>query len=172
MIDTKNNNKINNTFQKFQKLSISPSPKFQKLDNWLEKEANIFLKEKKQTTYKYPKFKRGQIIKADFGINIGTELSNTHFAIILNKDDTTKNDNVTVLPISSNKGYKRIPLGKILKKALPNTNHYNQNCYAIIPQITTISKKRIFKINTNYTCNNNTLNKVDQNIINYLTHKK
>ena len=160
-----------NTFKKIQNRGI---PKYNNLDKWLEKESFIFNNEVKKYNLNktYPNFKRGQIIKVDFGINLGTELSHTHYAIVLNKDDTTKNDNITVIPITSKKGYKKINLGKILQKAMPKTIKYNLICYAHIAQIKTISKSRIFKTNLNYICDNNILNKIDKAIISYLTINK
>ncbi len=105
----------------------------------------------------------------DFGINVGTELSNTHFAIVLNADDTLSNDNITVIPISSKSGYKRVPLGKILSKVIPTTTRYNLDCYAMITQIKTISKKRVFNRKNQYICDSNILNKLDIAIKEYLT---
>lgn len=161
--------KIDTSCRKYKKVQATGIPKFVKLDEWLEKESNIFENETKPRKRNYPKFKRGQIIKVDFGINIGTELSHTHFAIVLNNDDTINNDNLTVIPITSKKGYKRIPLGKILQKAIPQTEKYNLNCYAILTQITTISKRRIFKTNFKYICEYDILTTIDENIKKYLT---
>ncbi len=167
-------NKIDIACNTFKKVKNSKVDKFNKLDEWLYKESNIFNKEVKHISYikLYPNFKRGQIIRVDFGVNIGTELSYTHFAIVLNSDDSTRNDNITVVPITSKNGYKKIYLGKILKRAMPNTDIYNLNCYAYITQIKTISKSRIFNINFNYICDNNILNKIDNAIISYLTYAK
>lgn len=144
-------------------------PKFNKLGLWLNKESSIFLKECFEKTTNYPKFKRGEIIKIDFGINVGTELSHTHYAIVINSDDTTHNDNITVLPISSKNGYKRIELGEILLKAMPSTKKYNKNCYAMLTQIKTVSKKRIFNDNFRYICCNDILDKIDKELISFLT---
>ena len=166
-------NKIDKACITFKNVNKSKIDKFNKLDTWLYKESNIFNNEvklnKNNFTKHYPKFKRGQIIKVDFGINIGSELSHTHFAIVLNSDDTIKNDNITVIPITSKIGYKKIYLGKILKEAMPKTPTYNLNCYAYITQIKTISKRRKFNINIKYICNNDILNKIDKETINYLT---
>ena len=76
------------------------------------------------------KYKRGQVIKVDFGVNIGSELSHTHFAIVLNSDDSTKNDNITVLPLTSKKGYKRINLGSLIKDI--TSSKYDNNTYGIV----------------------------------------
>lgn len=164
-----NIDKIDIASNNFKKVRSYNIPKFEKIDIWLEKESAIFYKECFNCISFYPKFKRGQIIKVDFGINIGTELSHTHYAIVINSDDTISNDNITVIPISSKNGYKRIPLKKILLKAIPNTHRYNQDCYAVLTQIKTISKKRIFNDKTKYVCDNKVLDKLDKEIIKFLT---
>ena len=121
--------KIDIACKNYKDLKNSGISKYMKIDNWLYKESNIFKTEIKEIKKRYPKFRRGEIIKVDFGINIGCELSNTHFAIVLNADDNFYTDNITILPITSKKGYKRISLGKLLEKAIPNTDKYNLQCY-------------------------------------------
>lgn len=172
---TEINNKLDRldkSFNKFKDLLKSDNTKFKKIDIWLEKESNIFTKEafKDNLNNLYPRFKRGQIIKVDFGINIGAELSHTHFAIVLNKDDTMHNDNITVVPITSKKGYKRIYLGKVLELAMPNTLKYNLECYALITQLKTISKKRVFSTKIKYVCDVNILQCIDKAIVKNLTN--
>lgn len=162
-------NKIDNACNRFKKVQLSKKKKFENLDKWLDKESKIFDNEINNSIFKYPKFKRGEIIKADFGVNIGSELSHTHFAIVLNSDDSFYNDNITVIPITSKNGYKRIPLGKILRKAIPNTTKYNLHCYGLLTQIKTISKKRVFDKEIKYICDSNILNLIDKNIKEYLT---
>lgn len=83
------------------------------------------------------------MIKVDFGVNVGTELSHTHFAIVLNDDDTIKTDNLTVLPLTSKNGYKRIYLGDIVGSN-NNSLKYQNITYGMITQIKTISKKKNF----------------------------
>lgn len=163
--------KIYEACERYKKVQNKGIPKFIKLDEWLEKESNIFESEtlKRNPTYTYPKFKRGEIIKVDFGVNIGTELSHTHFAIVINSDDTFKNDNITVIPITSKNGYKRIPLGKILKLAMPKTEKYKLECYAYLTQIRTISKKRVFQTDFKYVCDKDILDTIDKSIKEFLT---
>lgn len=142
--------------------------KFIKLGNWLEKESAIFKNEADNKTYNKPNFKQGEIIKVDFGINIGSELSNTHFAIVLNNDDNNNVDNITVLPLTSKPGYKRIYIGNVLKPFIRD-KRYNKKSYALITQITTISKKKIFKDNVRCYCDNDILENLQQEIVNFLT---
>lgn len=143
-------------------------PKFTWLGNWLEKESAIFKNEAIKKINNKPNFKRGEIIKVDFGINVGSELSNTHFAIVLNNDDNNSVDNITVLPLTSKPGYKRLPLGNLLK-SFKEDNKYNKDSYTLITQITTISKKKIFENNIRFCCSKNTLEIINNEIINFLT---
>lgn len=142
--------------------------KFKWLGNWLEKESTIFKNESKRKENNKPNFKRGEIIKVDFGINMGSELSNTHFAIVLNSDDNNNVDNITVLPLTSKSGYKRIFLGNLLK-SFKNDKKYDKNTYALITQITTISKNKIFRDKVRCYCNQNTMDIINEEIINFLT---
>lgn len=114
---------------------------------------------------KNPNFKRGDVIKADFGVNVGSELSNIHFAIVLNSDDNTSVDNITVLPLTSKPGYKRLYLGNLLNMFKNN----NKNTYALITQITTISKKKIIKSNIKFRCNAEIMEIINKEIIRFFT---
>ena len=142
--------------------------KFQRLGNWLEKHSSIFKSEANNKISNKPNFKRGEIIKVDFGVNIGSELSNTHFAIVLNNDDNNSVDNITVIPLTSKKGYKRLNVGNILKD-FDKENKYNNIGYALITQITTISKKKIFNTHTRSFCDKKTMDKIIKNIIEYIS---
>lgn len=142
-------------------------PKFAKLGNWLEKESSIFKNRANKKHTNKPNFKRGEIIKVDFGINLGSELSNTHYAIVLNSDDNNSVDNITVIPLTSKKGYKRIYVGYILKEF---GERYNKKTYALITQITTISKTKIFKDNIRCYCDKDILKNINLEIINFLTN--
>ncbi len=141
--------------------------KFFKLVNWLEKESILFKKESDGKVSNKPNFKRGEIIKVDFGINLGSELSNTHFAIVLNNDDNNNVDNLTVIPLTSKPGYKRFYLGDIFKPF--GKQKYNKDTYALITQITTISKTKIFKDNIKCYCDKTILKKLNKEIIDFLT---
>lgn len=160
-------NKIENSCENYKYAHITNHPKFTKLGNWLEKESTIFKNEADNKINNKPNFKRGEIIKVDFGVNLGSELSNTHFAIVLNSDDNNNVDNLTVIPLTSKSGYKRIPLGNVL--APFDDNRYNKNTYALITQITTISKNKVFKDNIRCYCSKDNLKKLNIEIINFLT---
>ena len=162
--------KIDIACKRYKILKNSGYEKFNTIDNWLEKESTIFQNELTNEDKTYKKLKRGQIIKADFGINIGSELCYTHFAIVLDKNDSIYSDNIMVLPITSKKGNNRINLGKILHEIYPNSLKYNLFCYANITQIKSISKSRIFQDNKNYVCKNEILDKIDREVLKMYTN--
>ncbi len=165
----KQENKFENAMKNFRILRETENEKFSTIDNWLEKESNLFLQEtKRKKNCKYKHFKRGTLIKVDFGVNLGSELCFTHFAIVLSNNDNIKQDSITVLPLTSKPGVGRLQLGDIIKKELVKNiknktekrelseleiknllslmnkyKKYKNLSYAFISQITTISKSRI-----------------------------
>ena len=170
--ELKKEDKIDEACKRYKKVHQSNQIKFKKLDNWLDKESKMFENEINIDKKTFKKFERGQIVKVDFGINIGSELSYTHFAIIIAKKDSIYSDNITVIPITSKNGNNRISLGKILHLMYPNSSKYNLQCYANISQIKTISKSRIFQSNKKNILNSNSLNKIDNELINNFTNLK
>lgn len=162
-------NKIDEACKKYKIVQKSKNVKFIKLDEWLDKESDIFVNEIRNNKNYFLRYKRGQLIKVDFGVNVGSELSHTHFAIVLNSDDTIKNDNITVLPLTSKKGYKRVFLGDIVSKNYLSIK-YLYDAYGMITQIKTISKKRILLNNCKYICEEDILQKIDNELIKYLIH--
>lgn len=69
----------------------------------------------------YKTYKRGTIIKVDFGVNLGSEMSQVHFAIVLNNYDNTKNNVLTVIPLTSkeskfNLDLKDLVIDKLIEK--------------------------------------------------------
>ena len=163
-------NKIDIACNTFKKVHKSGFEKFNKLDEWLEKESNIFQNELIPNEKTFKKLARGQVVKVDFGINIGSEICYTHFAIVLNKNDSIYSDSITILPITSKYEKNRVNLGKLLHKIYPNSTKYNLTCYANLTQIRTISKTRMFQDKKNYICNKDILDKIDKKIIENYTN--
>lgn len=157
--------KIEESIKNYKYVLNSKNTKFTWLGNWLKKESSFFKNEVDKKLNKNPNFKRGDVIKADFGVNVGSELSNIHFAIVLNSDDNTSVDNITVLPLTSKPGYKRLYLGNLLNMFKNN----NKNTYALITQITTISKKKIIKSNIKFRCNAEIMEIINKEIIRFFT---
>lgn len=119
-------------------------------------------------------YKRGMVIKVDFSPQVGSEIRGHHFAIILTKHDRNNNELLTVIPLTSKEHKCHVDLGEEIKKSIYDKieesiqlvldcknstdddfracdkviNYYsslNNQTFAKIHQITTISKKRILK---------------------------
>lgn len=88
------------------------SQKFKYLPNWLDNTSYYYQKEAQDKLPKnYYYFKRGTIIRVNFGTNLGSEFSNIHFAIVLDKKDSPKKKTLTVLPLTSKQRSNRFSLG-------------------------------------------------------------
>lgn len=87
--------------------------KFRNLPYWMEHVTRNFEKEAdKELPRRYFYYKRGAIIRVNFGVNEGSEFSNLHFAIVLDKKDSARKRTVTVLPLTSKQSQNRFNLGK------------------------------------------------------------
>lgn len=85
-------------------------------------------------------------------------LGGLHYCIVLEKFDNPKNGTITVVPLTSKKSYKiynqsTLNLGKEIYEILKINNEFllgnelkkiNQESIALINQITTISKQRVY----------------------------
>lgn len=118
----------------------------------------------------YKKYKRGDVIKVNFGHRIGREHGGLHYAIVIDNDNALASNTITVIPLSSFKshmdknhlGKDRLYLGtEIYKLLIDKLNSLNARSpeavavkkelsrmkagtIALIGQITTISKYRIY----------------------------
>lgn len=87
--------------------------KFKYLPNWLDNTSFYYQKEaKQQLPNRYYYYKRGTVIRVNFGTNLGSEFSNIHFAIVLDKKDSPNKRTLTVLPLTSKQSSNRFSLGK------------------------------------------------------------
>lgn len=162
----KENKELEEAFLNYSKiLDKKLEYKFSYLENWLLKQSNILLKETTQAYKLYRVYRRGTILKVDFGVGIGSEMSGIHFAIVLSNYDNNKNNVLTVIPLTSKKGKFNLNLGYLIndtvvdkfnkyikknsiKSNLINDlsvyyNKYYKTTYACCNLITTISKLRI-----------------------------
>ena len=89
--------------------------KFRHLPYWLDDVSYYFSLESNDKLPKnYYYFKRGAVIRVNFGVNEGSEFSNIHFAIVLDKKDSKYKKTLTVLPLTSKQKKWRYSLGKEL----------------------------------------------------------
>ncbi|MDW4166516.1 type II toxin-antitoxin system PemK/MazF family toxin [Staphylococcus saprophyticus] len=113
---------IDETNKKYKKMYDSGKDKFNSLPYWLRSHANLLDKELKgKIRPNYNQFKRGSIIYVDFGINIGSELSGGHFAIVLNHNDSKKSSTLNVIPLTSKDKKHFLPIDKTVFDNAQNT---------------------------------------------------
>ncbi|MDU6767032.1 MAG: type II toxin-antitoxin system PemK/MazF family toxin [Gemella haemolysans] len=122
--------------------------KFKYLPESVLFKAKQFYKEAQgKNTKFFPKFKRGTIVYVKFGVNIGSELSGNHFAIVLDKYDKVTKSTITVVPLSSkrNKYYQElIPYDNIYFK---NSKYHLNKIDELISKWEVKSKEYISEIN-------------------------
>ena len=92
--------------------------KFTSFEDSKLNESNTLLYEISKSPKKYKRDARGKIVKVRFGVNIGSEFSGEHFAIVISKQDSMMNATLHVIPITSKKHLKNFAIGPIL---------YNEN---------------------------------------------
>lgn len=124
--------KLNKSYLNYREIIEKNLPyKFSYLDESLLKESRKLLVESnmfhdnKNIQCNYRIYPRGTIIKVDFGVNLGSEMSQVHFAIVLNNYDNNRNNVLTVLPLTSKKGKFNLNLGLLISEEL--INHVKQN---------------------------------------------
>ena len=161
------------------------------------------------------KYKRGRIIKANLGFNVGNEEGGLHYCIVLDKTNALSSGTLTVIPLTSikeNKKYNSSTLNlgneiyfnlrkicddmsqklskeyediwklpaenveqfntdfKYIKKVEKEISKMKKGSIALISQITTISKQRIYdpKVSSDILANlrvsDSTLNLIDAKI--------
>ena len=92
--------------------------KFTEFENSKLNESETLLYEVKVKPTRFKRYSRGQIVKVKFGVNIGSEFSGDHYAIIVSKQDTMLNPILHVIPLTSKKHNYNIELNNLL---------YNEN---------------------------------------------
>lgn len=143
--------------------------KFTKFEDSKLNESKTLLYEIKRKSKIYQRYARGRIVRVKFGVNVGSEFSGDHFAIVVSKKDTMMSPTLHVIPITSKKHLKTLELGNIiynkkeikkLEKLLETTTEAkkikdikncikfydkrkNKNSYACIDHLKTISKLSI-----------------------------
>lgn len=76
------------------------------LSYWLKDFANYHDEEKAFNPASLKTFKRGDVIKANLGFNIGNELGGLHYCVVLDKKDNPYSGVLNVVPLSSVKENK------------------------------------------------------------------
>ena len=182
---------------------------------WFEDFAKYNLAEENFNPKLLKKYKRGCIIKANLGFNIGNEEGGLHYCIVLDKSNALSSGTLTVIPLTSikeNKKYNsstlnlgneiyinlkkicdnmskklseeyediwKLPSEKVeqfntdfkyIKKVEKEFSNMKKGSIALVSQITTISKQRIYNPKTssdilaNLRVSDNTLDLIDSKI--------
>lgn len=63
-------------------------------------------------------FKRGSVVCVDFSPQIGSEIKGRHFAVVLTKRDTSANELLTVIPLTSKYHKYHLDLGDEIKRGI------------------------------------------------------
>ncbi|WP_303838649.1 type II toxin-antitoxin system PemK/MazF family toxin [Ruminococcus flavefaciens] len=82
--------------------------KADKISYWLEDYARFLDSETSFDVTKFPKYKRGQIVKVHLGFNIGSEEGGVHYAIVIENKSPVKAPTLNVIPLTSVKSSKDV----------------------------------------------------------------
>ncbi|MBK0348958.1 type II toxin-antitoxin system PemK/MazF family toxin [Aerococcaceae bacterium zg-ZJ1578] len=80
------------------------------LIKWFLSLIKYALEEKnyKNKKIKYWSYTRGNIVKVNFGFNVGYEIGGVHYAIVMNNNDSIYSGTLNVIPLTSKKDSKNI----------------------------------------------------------------
>lgn len=126
---------------------LLPEKKQSILAAWINKWAKLLKQEQTFKPHFLPYYKRGHIVYADFGFNVGNEFGGIHYAVVVEDNNNKYNGNVIVVPLTS------LSKGKSVDE-LPSTDVYlgdniiewtGAGTIAKPNQIRAISKIRIVK---------------------------
>jgi hypothetical protein len=90
---------------------------------WIKDYARMINFEEKFDPTKNIAYKRGNVIKLNFGFNVGSEYGGLHYGIVLDKKNSLNSPVLTIIPLTSVKEAKEVhknsvPLGNDLYKTL------------------------------------------------------
>ena len=88
--------------------------KFEDFEKSKLEESKTLLYEVNSKPKRYQRYFRGEIVRVKFGVNVGSEFSGDHFAIVISKNDSVIERCLHVIPLTSKKGDKRILIDNIL----------------------------------------------------------
>ena len=121
-------------------------PKKQQLiADWIVRWGNLIVRENEFNPEHLPYFKRGDIVYVDLGVNVGSEHADIHYAVVYEHNNSKKNKNIVIIPLSSIDDEKKVsPVDLYLgDNVIPWTPGIKT--IAKPNQIRSISKMRILK---------------------------
>lgn len=114
--------------QHLQRMNDEENKRSDKIAQWIENWVKYLKIEQVFNPRSIKALKRGSIVYADFGFNVGREYGGLHYAIVLNKKDARSNHLLHVLPLTSvkettdmsNLKYFQFPIGDEVFQLLKN----------------------------------------------------
>lgn len=111
-----------------QRMNDEENKRSDKIAQWIENWVKYLKIEQVFNPRSIQALKRGSIVYADFGFNVGREYGGLHYAIVLNKTDARSNHLLHVLPLTSvkettdisNLKYFQLPIGNEVFQLLSN----------------------------------------------------
>ena len=111
-----------------QRMDDEGNKRSDKIAQWIENWVKYLKIEQVFNPRSIQALKRGSIVYADFGFNVGREYGGLHYAIVLNKTDSRSNHLLHVLPLTSvkettdisNLKYFQLPIGNEVFQLLSN----------------------------------------------------
>ena len=111
-----------------QRMDDEGNKRSDKIAQWIENWVKYLKIEQIFNPRSIQALKRGSIVYADFGFNVGREYGGLHYAIVLNKIDARSNHLLHVLPLTSvkettdisNLKYFQLPIGNEVFQLLSN----------------------------------------------------
>lgn len=85
----------------FDSLEENNPSKLDKLSYWIREYVGYLKQEKDFDPSTLLRYKRGDILKVNFGFRVGSELGGLHYCIVLDRNNSIKSSTITVLPLSS-----------------------------------------------------------------------
>ncbi len=169
---------INSVVDKIKKtIKLLPLKQQRILKEWLDVWCRYIGFEKTFEPQKLRYYKRGEIVLAHFGYNVGSELGGTHYAVVVENNNNRSNNTVTVVPISSmadNKSVDDLHHSEVfLGEIIPGSDKLS---YAMPLQIRAVSKLRIIKpkktSDGTYKVTSEQLTEIDNKIIALFTRQQ
>ncbi|UAL49732.1 type II toxin-antitoxin system PemK/MazF family toxin (plasmid) [Sutcliffiella horikoshii] len=112
---------------------------------WLKTQNKYLVWEQNFNPLRLKKYKRGEVVLAHFGFNVGAEYGGMHYAVVVKKDKKS-NSVLNVVPLSSLKeGQTQDDLHQD-EVYLGNLQGLNEKeAFAILNQMRPVSKIRVYK---------------------------
>lgn len=103
--------KAKNNYDFFVDSQHKINPKCSHVGYWLKRHSSHLIDESKEKRNGFIVYKPGTLIRVDFGVNVGSEITGSHFAVVLNKRDNEFNSVITVIPLTSKMKKNNINVG-------------------------------------------------------------